>query len=629
MKTKVTDLLDKKNVGYRLLPHDKEVFTCEDAAKQRGVSCDEMIKSMLLVDKNKKYVLACLLAIEKVDPRKVMEIAGTERLGFATKDEIKEVLGYTMGAVPPFVFDAPVIVVFDEEVKNKEKVNISSGDPKAGIELLSKDLINLVKPKTGEISEKFKSDVIIGLEIHAELDTESKLFCSCPTEAEEPNTATCEVCLGMPGSKPVVNKKAIEYALKLCLALNCKIAPELIFSRKTYFYPDMSKNYQITQYEIPPGSEGFVEIGENRKIGLIRIHMEEDPASLVHTGSMATSPYVLVDYNRSGRPLCEIVTKPEIHSPEEARDFMKKLITILHYLKIFDSRTCIIKADVNVSVKDSGYTRIEIKNITGFKEIERALVHEIERQKKEILEGKKLVQETRAWNAETGITAFLRAKETEEDYGYIFDPDLVPVEITKQMIEKTKKELPELPSEKKRRYAEKLKINKDDAEIISSDYVLAGIFEKVIDRNANPTIAADWIRRELPRVANYNKKEVSDLLEEENFSGHFEEILELLGIKKITNQVARELLNKIADKTLYKEAKSPSDYVSKKNLSAVSDVSEIKKLCEEAIKENKKAVEDYKKGEEKSLNFLIGQVMKKSKGKASPDEVKKIIEKMV
>ncbi|MBW3022679.1 Asp-tRNA(Asn)/Glu-tRNA(Gln) amidotransferase subunit GatB [Candidatus Woesearchaeota archaeon] len=442
-------------------------------------------------------------------------------------------------------------------------------------------------------------DVIIGLEIHAELDTDSKLFCSCPTEAEEPNTATCEICLGMPGSKPVVNKKAIEYALKLCLALNCKISPELIFSRKTYFYPDMSKNYQITQYEMPLGNEGFVEI-ENKKVGLIRIHMEEDPASLVHSGGMAKASSVLVDYNRSGRPLCEIVTKPEIYSPQEAREFMKKLITILQYLKIFDIRNCIVKADVNISIKDSNYTRVEIKNITGFKEIERALIHEIERQKNEVLEGKTLVQETRAWDSALGITTSLRKKETEEDYGYIYDPDLVAVEITKELVEKTKKELPELPAQRKKRYIEKLKINKDDAEIISSDYVLSEIFEKALLRKANPVLAADWIRRELPRVANYNKKDVSDLLEEKEFSEHFEQILEMFGTKQVTGQVARELLNKIADKTLYKEAKSPSEYTKKKDLGAVSDSSEIKKFCQEAIKENPKAVEDYKKGEEKS-----------------------------
>ncbi|MEM4336382.1 MAG: Asp-tRNA(Asn)/Glu-tRNA(Gln) amidotransferase subunit GatB [Candidatus Woesearchaeota archaeon] len=474
-----------------------------------------------------------------------------------------------------------------------------------------------------------KPDTIIGLEIHVELDTETKLFCSCPTESEMPNTTTCEVCLGMPGSKPVVNKKAVEYALKLCVALNCKISPELVFSRKTYFYPDMSKNYQITQYEMPLGEDGFIELSENKKVGLIRIHLEEDPASLIHLGGISTSPFVLVDYNRSGRPLCEIVTKPEIYSAEEARDFMKKLITILCFLKIFDNRKCIIKADVNVSIKESGYVRVELKNITGFKEIERALIYEIERQRREFREGKKILQETRAWNSELGITTLLRTKESEEDYGYIFDPDLVPVDITKDLLEKIRSELPELPAEKKKRYIQELKINKDDANIISSDYVLSEIFERMVKRKISPIIAADWVRRELPRVANYNNKEVEDILQEENFTEHFQEILELFSNKKITNIVARELLNKISDKTLYKEAKSPLEYVKEKNLFAVVDYSEIEDVCKSVLKENEKAVEDYKKGEEKALNFIIGNVMRKTKGKANPEEVKKIIKKLL
>ncbi len=472
---------------------------------------------------------------------------------------------------------------------------------------------------------KFDKDIIIGMEIHVELDTDTKLFCSCPTKAEVPNTATCEVCLGMPGSKPVVNKKAIEYALKLAMALNCSIAPELIFSRKVYFYPDMSKNYQITQYEMPLGSRGFIELAEGKRIGITRVHLEEDPASLTHQGSMETSPFVLVDYNRSGRPLCEIVTEPEIYSPQEARDFMKQLITILQSLKIFNIKTRIIKADANVSVKESGYIRAEIKNITGFKEIERALIYEIERQKKEVLEGRKIIQETRGWEAGLGITKSLRSKETEEDYGYIFDPDLVAVDITKEMVDKTKKELPELPNQKLKRYVEKLKINATDAHVISSDFVLSEMFDRLINAKVDASLSADWIRRELPRVANYNKKEVEDLLSGK-FEERFIEIIELLGTKKITPVIAKDLLNKLADGRL---KESPKKYVEKEKLTAVSDSSEIKKFCEEAIKENPKAVDDYKKGESNALNFLIGQVMRKSKGKASADEVKKIIEKII
>jgi len=298
-------------------------------------------------------------------------------------------------------------------------------------------------------------------------------------------------------------------------------------------------------------------------------------------------------------------------------------------LKIFNIKTRIIKADANISIKESGYTKCEIKNITGFKEIERALIYEIDRQKREILEGKKIIQETRGWDADLGITKSLRKKEKEEDYGYIFDPDLVAVELTGSMIAKAQAELPELPNQKLKKYIEKLKINKSDAQIISSDYILSEIFERIVAKKVDASIAADWIRRELPRVANYNKKEVEDLVSESKFEENFIEIIELFGNKKITAMVAKDILNKIADGTLYKKYKTPREYVERENLAAVSDSSEIKKLCEEAIKENPKAVDDYKKGEEKALNFLIGQVMRKSKGKADADEVKRIVKEII
>ncbi len=264
---------------------------------------------------------------------------------------------------------------------------------------------------------KFEGDVVIGLECHVELDTTTKLFCGCPTKGnDEPNTRTCEVCLGMPGSKPVLNKKALDFALKLCLALNCKISKELIFSRKSYFYPDMAKNYQISQYEIPLGSKGSLKLKSGKEINITRVHMEEDPAALVHPAGMRGSAYVLVDYNRSGNPLVEIVTEPCMESAEEARDFMNQLITILSYLEIFDINKGVIKADANVSIKESGFVKQEVKNITGFKEIEQALQYEILRQKDEVKAGKKLSQETRAWDSEKGITFLLRKKETNGDY---------------------------------------------------------------------------------------------------------------------------------------------------------------------------------------------------------------------
>ena len=312
---------------------------------------------------------------------------------------------------------------------------------------------------------------IIGLEIHVSLNTNTKLFCSCPTSGTEtPNSRTCDVCVGFPGSKPVMNRKVLDYALKLCLALNCKIAPQLIFSRKIYFYPDMGKNYQITQYELPLGSNGHIKIS-NKDISITRVHIEEDPAALVHNENT-----VFIDYNRSGIPLCEIVTEPDIRSPEEAREFMKTLFTIINYLGIFDINNCIIKADANISIK--GNERIEIKNINGFKEIEKAITYEIERQKKLISEGNPVMnRETRGWDSEKEITVFQRSKESEEDYGYIIDSDLVPIDVTKDFINKTKKELPELPREKEKRYIDEFKIKKEDAEVIANDYELSKLYD--------------------------------------------------------------------------------------------------------------------------------------------------------
>ena len=466
-----------------------------------------------------------------------------------------------------------------------------------------------------------KTGVIIGLECHVELDTNTKLFCGCPTKgSEEPNTRVCETCLGHPGSKPVLNKKAVEYALKLCLALNCKISKELIFSRKSYFYPDMAKNYQISQYEIPLGSNGSLKLRSGKEIGIIRVHMEEDPASLVHPAGMQESAYVLVDYNRSGNPLLEIVTEPELESAAEARDFMKQLITILDYLGIFDINSGIIKADANVSIKESGFVKQEVKNITGFKEIERALNYEIARQKEAVMEGKKIQQETRAWDSEKGITFTLRKKETEEDYGYILDPDLVKTEISKEMVGRIKKEMPELAHDKVKKFVSKHKIKKEDAEIIAAEKALAEMFEKVAEE-VDPVLAAKWLRRELVRVLNYNKKELHEVEMDEK---HMVQLLKLVEGKKITDNVASTILEKLIEKPF-----DVKEYVRKEGLEAVSDVWELEKYCKEAVSENAKAVEDYKKGEDKALNFIVGAVMRKSKGKASPKEVNEIIKNLI
>jgi aspartyl-tRNA(Asn)/glutamyl-tRNA(Gln) amidotransferase subunit B len=467
----------------------------------------------------------------------------------------------------------------------------------------------------------FKSDIVIGMEVHVELATKSKLFCSCPrTGSEEPNTRTCPVCLGHPGSKPVLNRRAVDFALRLALATGCKIADELLFSRKSYFYPDMAKNYQISQYEIPLAENGLIRLPSGKEVRLRRIHMEEDPAALVHPSGMAASKYALVDYNRSGNPLVEVVTEPDMESPDEAREFMRQLISILNYIGIFDVNTGIIKADANISIKASGYVRAEIKNITGFKEIERALIYEVARQKKEVSEGKTLKQETRACDAATGITRSLRTKETEEDYGYILDPDLPAVRLTKEWVDSVKLELPELAHEKTKRYIKELGLPEDDAAIISMELRMAELFEKV-SKEISPKLAAKWLRRELARVMNYNNIEFSNLLIDET---HLIELLGMVEKGEITENVAQKLLEKLVEKPFGVRA-----HVKEHGLATVSDKGELERWCKEAIAECPDAVKDYASGNEKALNFVIGKVMKKSRGTASPADVKKILEGML
>ncbi len=464
--------------------------------------------------------------------------------------------------------------------------------------------------------KRFMSDVVIGIEIHIELDIASKLFCGCTTKADKPNSAVCPVCIGHPGSKPVLNKKAVEYALKLCLALDCKISPDLIFSRKSYFYPDMAKNYQISQYEIPLGKNGKLKIS-NKTVGITRVHIEEDPAALIHPEGMLKSKYVLVDYNRSGHPLVEVVTEPDLNSPEEAREFMNRLITILRYLEIFDINSGIIKADANISIKETNYTKVEIKNITGFREIERALFYEVERQKNDI---KEIKQETRAWDSAAGVTRALRTKETEEDYGYIIETDLVPIEITKEWIKKIKQDMPELAESKIEKFITKHKISKLDAEVISQERLLADLFEKVA-AEIDPGLAAKWLRRELIRVLNYSKKSLKDLQIDER---HLIDLLKLIETKQITDKTGQRLIEKLIEKPF-----DVGEYVKKEGLLAVSDINLIENVCKKVIKENQKAVEDYKKGEEKALHYLVGRVMRHTKGKATPKEVNEILKKLI
>ncbi len=461
---------------------------------------------------------------------------------------------------------------------------------------------------------------IIGLETHIQLDTTTKLFCSCPTKnlssEELPNSRCCPICLGHPGSKPLLNKQVLQFALKLCTALGCKIEKEIAFSRKTYFYPDLSKNFQITQFEIPLGKNGSIKLKSGKVVEIQRIHIEEDPAALVHEGSMQESPFVLIDYNRSGIPLCEIVTTPCMTSPAEAREFLKELIKIVKYLHIFDENCGVVKADLNISIP--GHPRVEIKNVSGFKDAELALNYELVRQKMALKTGKEVVLHTRAWDGKK--TFFLRSKETEDDYGYIIEPDLPQITVPEKNLEQVRTEVPELAHVRSARYVRELGIDSVDAEIMASELELAELFELVAAK-IEPQLAAKWLRRELLRVLNYQQKTLAKV----NLnSQHLIELLKLLEQQEISERTAQKLMEKLIEEDF-----SPQELVRTENLRKVVNDEEIGQFCLKVVEETPKAVQDFLAGNEKSLDFLIGQVMRLTKGKADAGRVKILLKKIL
>ncbi len=466
------------------------------------------------------------------------------------------------------------------------------------------------------MSETNLDKVMIGLEIHAYLDTKSKLFCSCSTsdETAEPNSLCCNICLGHPGSKPVLNEKAVELAVKIGLALNCTINKDFFFSRKTYFYPDMSMNYQITQYEVPVAEKGFVILSSGKKVRIKRAHIEWDPAALVHPNGMGKSQYVLIDYNRSGFPLVEIVTQPDLESPREAREFLNLLENILGYLNVLKPNTT-MKSDCNISIH--GGNRAEIKNVSGFAAAEKALTYELARQKKEVDSGKIIEQHTRAFNADTGVTTMLRKKETEDDYGYIFDPDLVKVSLEEQYISKIKKELPELPEAKSKRYQVEYKLPEFDAVVLCGNFGLTKLFEEMVKQSADSIISARLLTRELLAVLNHDSLQLGDV---KVSAGALVELVDLIKIGKVSDKNAKQsIINYVSgDKTM------PVGYLKKNDLLISSDIN-LEEIVSKVVAENQKAVADYKSGNEKSLNFLAGLVMRQTKGTAAPQKVQEML----
>jgi aspartyl-tRNA(Asn)/glutamyl-tRNA(Gln) amidotransferase subunit B len=490
-----------------------------------------------------------------------------------------------------------------------------------------------------------KYEAVIGLEVHAQMLTYTKIFCGCSTKfGSEPNTQTCPVCLGMPGVLPVLNKKALEFAIKTGLAMNCRISLYSRFARKNYFYPDLPKGYQISQYELPICEHGYIEIvidGNIKKIGITRIHMEEDAGKNIHEG---TANYSFVDLNRTGVPLMEIVSEPDIRSPGEAVEFMKKLRTILRYLGVCDGNMeqGSLRCDANVSIRPVGQKeygiRTEVKNINSFRFVERALEYEIKRQIKVVEDGGNVIQETRLWDSTKGITEPMRGKEEAHDYRYFPEPDLVPITLDKKWIDEIKETLPELPDMKRERFISVYGLPKSDADFLTSEKSIADWFEEAVKLGGPPKIVANWIKGELMRLLNEENKsfeecplkpkqlvDVLKLIDNGTISG---KIAKTVFEEMYRNRIRAETVG-VADITLPRlEVTGTAEMIiKKKGLIQISDAGEIEKLVDDVISKNPKEVERFKSGEEKLLGFFVGQVMKLTKGKANPQMVNELLKK--
>lgn len=470
-------------------------------------------------------------------------------------------------------------------------------------------------------------ETIIGLEVHVELKTNSKIFCDSTTDfGGEPNTHVCPVCMGLPGVLPVVNKNVVEYAIRAALALNCQVANYSKFDRKNYYYPDMPKNYQISQYDLPIAEHGYLNIevnGETKRIGITRLHMEEDTGKLVHQGNITTTPFSLVDYNRAGVPLIEIVSEPDLRSPEEAYEYLNKLKAIIQYTGVSDCKMeeGSLRCDANVSIRPVGQeefgTKAEIKNMNSFKALQKALTYEVERQVEEVEDGGRIVQETRTWDDSKGITLSMRSKEYAHDYRYLPDPDLVPMVIAPDWIEEIKNSLPELPDAREERYVKEFGLPAYDAMVLTITKELADFFEECVALYPNPKMISNWVMGDLSRLLNANNKEITACPIQPK---QLADMLQLLDKGTISGKIAKTVFEE-----MFVSGKDAETIVKEKGLVQISDTGAIAALVDEVLAKNQKSVEDYRAGKDRALGFLVGQVMKSSKGKANPELVNKLL----
>lgn len=470
-------------------------------------------------------------------------------------------------------------------------------------------------------------EAVIGLEIHIQMNTRSKMFCSCPVEyGESPNEFTCPVCTGMPGVLPVINKKAVELALKTALALRAKINLKSILARKNYFYPDLPKNYQISQYENPLAEGGYLIIeSENglKRINLVRVHIEEDAGKLIHTEGEES----LVDLNRAGTPLMEIVTRPDISSPKEAGIFLRELRKLMRYLEVSnaDMEKGQLRCDANISVRKKGEEKLgkktEIKNINSFKFVEKALEYEMERQIQTILEGGEIIQETRLFDPVSGKTRSMRSKEEAHDYRYFPEPDLLPLIISQEWIEEIKKEIPEMPLERKMRFMRDYNLTPYDAGILTEDREIADYYEKVIKCGTDPKKASNWIIVEIFKIMKDKGVGIKELkISPENLA----ELIRLIDEGKISGTAGKEVLQICAE-----TGKKPEEIILEKNMVLIGDRGEIEKIARKIVEANPDEVKKYLSGKDKIIGWFVGQVMKETKGKADPKIVNEIVRKVL